>query len=143
VLADWPAQDSISFMKDIKMHANNGVLVLGGVLRPSGGTMMSYAQTAAARCRECDGLWRERSDALEEYLRILAERDAARKRRDHELVEAFEAIENESMERCYKAQQAVFNHEITHLSHKVGEDCRANSAEEMEATEFLSYLGHA
>ena len=62
--------------------------------------MMGYAQTAAARCSQCDGLRKECSAALGEYIRILAERNAARKRRDHDLVEAFEDIESESLQRA-------------------------------------------
>ena len=77
--------------------------------------MIGYAQTAAARCSQCDGLRKECSAALGEYIRILAERNAARKRRDHDLVEAFEDIESESLERCHNAQQAIFDHELTHI----------------------------
>ena len=84
--------------------------------------MMGYAQTAAARCSQCDGLRKECSAALGEYIRILAERNAARKRRDHDLVEAFEDIESESLQRCHNAQQAIFDHELTHIL-----DCSANS----------------
>jgi hypothetical protein len=93
---------------------------------------MGYAQTATARCSECDGLRKECSAALGEYIRILAERNAARKRRDHDLVEAFEEIETESLERCHKAQQAIVDHEATHLVH-----CNTNSAEEIKETELL------
>jgi hypothetical protein len=82
--------------------------------------MMEYAQTAAARCSECDGLREKWSAALGEYLRILAERNAARKRHDYDLVEAFEDIENESLEKCHNAQQAIVDHEGSHNLHKVG-----------------------
>jgi hypothetical protein len=75
----------------------------------------SAEQTAVARCCECDALWKERRDALEEYLKILAERNAGRKRQDHDLVEAFEAIENESLEKCQNAQQAIIDHAVTHI----------------------------
>jgi hypothetical protein len=74
--------------------------------------MTGSAQSAAARCDECDNLWDENSDALDEYLRIIAERNAARKPQDDDLVEAFERIEKESFERCQNAQQAIFNHEV-------------------------------
>jgi hypothetical protein len=94
---------------------------------------MGYAQAAAARCSECDGLRKECSAALGEYIRILAERGAARKRRDHDLVEAFEEIETESLEKCRNAQQAILDHEVTHIL-----DCNANSAEGIETTELLS-----
>ncbi len=83
---------------------------------------MGSAQTAAPRCSECDGLRKECSAALGEYIRILAERGAARKRRDHDLVEAFEEIEAESLEKCRKAQQAIFDHEVMHTLEKVAED---------------------
>lgn len=121
------------------MHTNQRVLLLDGVRGPCGGTKVSDEQTAAVRCSECDGLWRERSDALEEYLRILGERDAARTRRDHDLVEAFEEIENESLERCQNAQQAICDHEIAHLLENVGKDCTANPAGEADAKKLLLY----
>jgi hypothetical protein len=81
--------------------------------------MAGYAQAAVARCSQCDGLWKECNDALEEYLKILAERDAARKREDHDLVEAFEPIENESLEKCQATRQAIVAHEVTHILQKV------------------------
>jgi predicted metal-binding protein len=65
------------------------------------------------QCPECNDLWKECDDALVEYLRILAERDAARKRQDHDLVEAFEEMESESLEKCYNAQQAIFDHAVS------------------------------
>jgi thymidylate kinase len=95
--------------------------------------MMGYAQTPSAGCSECQDLRKECSAALGEYLRILAERNAARKRRDHDLVEAFEEIENESQERCRNAQQAILDHESMHIL-----DYNANSAEGIETTELLS-----
>jgi hypothetical protein len=101
--------------------------------------MMGYAQTAVARCSECDGLRKACSAALGEYIRILAERSAARKRRDHDLVEAFEEIETESLAKCQNAQQAIFDHEVTHVLEKVGETCKVNAAEVIEATELLSH----
>jgi hypothetical protein len=95
--------------------------------------MIGYAQTAAARCSQCNGLRKECSAALGEYIRILAERNAARKRRDHDLVEAFEDIESESLQRCHNAQQAISDHELTHIL-----DCNSNSAEAIETTALLS-----
>lgn len=83
--------------------------------------MIGYAQPVAAKCSECDGLRKECSVALGEYIRILAERSAARKRRDHDLVEAFEEIETESLEKCHNAQQAILDHEVTHILENVGE----------------------
>ena len=90
-------------------------------------------ETAAARCTECDGLRKECFDALAELLRILAERDAARKRQDHDLVEAFEEIENESLERCENACQAVYNHEVTHIFENVRGDCDTPPTDGIEA----------
>jgi hypothetical protein len=117
--------------------------------------MMGYAQTAAARCSTCDYLRKECSAALGEYLRVLAERNAARKRRDHDLVEAFEEIENESSEKCQNARQAISDHEDAHILEKVVQrskpktemprsprvrlDSKAGSADEMEPTELLSH----
>jgi hypothetical protein len=95
--------------------------------------MIGYAQTDAARCSKCDGLRKECSAVLGEYIRILAERNAARKRRDYDLVEEFEEIENESLAKCHNAQQAIFDHEVTHIL-----DCNANSAEAIETTALLS-----
>jgi hypothetical protein len=94
---------------------------------------MGYTQTAAARCSKCDGLRKECSAALGEYIRILAERSAARKRRDHDLVEAFEEIETESLERCQNAQQAIVDHEAIHIL-----DWTANLSDGIEITELLS-----
>ena len=91
--------------------------------------MIGYAQTAVARCSTCDGLRKECSAVLGEYIRILAERNAARKRRDYDLVEAFEEIENESLEKCHNAQQAIFDHELTHI---------LDSAEGIETRELLA-----
>ncbi len=96
--------------------------------------MTGYAQRAVASCNECDAVWKECNDALEEYLRIIAERNAARERQDHDLVEAFEPIENESLERCQNARQAIFNHEVTHIMNKTGK----NLPEGVLATELLS-----
>ena len=101
--------------------------------------MIGYAQTAAARCSECDCLRKECSAALSEYIRILAERTAARKRRDQDLVEAFEEIETESLEKCRNAQQAILDHEVAHVLEKVGEDYKANSAAGIAAAELLSH----
>jgi hypothetical protein len=95
--------------------------------------MMGYAQTSATRCSKCDSLRKECSAALGEYIRILAERGAARKRRDHDLVEAFEEIETESLQKCHNAQQAISDHEFTHILR-----CDANSAERIEETKLLS-----
>jgi hypothetical protein len=90
-------------------------------------------RAADARCSECDGLRKKCSDALAELLRILAERDAARKRQDHDLVEAFEEIETESLERCEKASQAVYNHEVTHIFEDVRGDCDTHPTDGIEA----------
>jgi hypothetical protein len=89
-------------------------------------------QTPTGRCSQCDSLRRECSVTLGEYLRILAERNAARKRRDHDLVEAFEDIENEAIEKCQKTRQAIFDHEAAHILERV------HSADEMEPAELLS-----
>src|SRR5258708_3743910 len=86
-------------------------------------------------CDECDVLWKESSDALDEYLRIIAERTAARKRQDHDVVEAFEPIENESLERCQNARQAIFNHEVTHIIENVGQSSSEGLASEMHRNE--------
>ena len=102
------------------------------------GTMMGYAETAATRCRKCDGLRRECSAVLGEYLRILAERNAARKRRDYDLVEAFEDIESDYLEKCHNARQAIFDHEGTHILEKAGEHRNVNSAQAIGATALLS-----
>ena len=75
---------------------------------------MGNAQAAGARCRQCDHFWKESNDALEEYLSVLAQREAGRKRQDQDLVEAFEAIENDSREKCQNAWQAIVDHEATH-----------------------------
>ena len=96
--------------------------------------MTASAQSAVARCNECDSLWKESSDALQEYLRIITERNAARERQDHDLVEAFEPIENESLERCQNARQAIFSHEVTHIMTKTGK----NLPEGVLATELLN-----
>ena len=95
--------------------------------------MKGCVPAVAAKCSECEDLRKECSVALGEYIRILAERNAARKRRDHDLVEAFEDIESESLQRCHNAQQAIFDHELTHIL-----DCNANSAEAIETTALLS-----
>ena len=81
--------------------------------------MIGCAPAAAARCTECEDLRKECSVALGEYIRILAERNAARKRRDHDLVEAFEDIENEALEKCQNARQAISDHETTHEMERV------------------------
>jgi predicted metal-binding protein len=104
-----------------------------------GGTKMASAQTAVASCGgECDRLWKECNEALEEYLNVLAERNAARKRLDHDLVEAFEDIENDSLEKCQNARKAIFEHENPHILDQVGKDCQADSPEEVLATELLA-----
>ena len=77
--------------------------------------MIGYGPTPATKCSTCDSLREECSAALGEYVRILAERNAARKRRDHDLVEAFEDIESESLQKCHNTQQAIFDHELTHI----------------------------
>ena len=84
-------------------------------------------------CSECESLRRECSAALAEYIRIFAERNAARKRRDHDLVEAFEEIESESVEKCHRTQRAIVDHEATHVV------CNATSAEAIEVTELLPH----
>jgi hypothetical protein len=102
------------------------------------GMGMSLAQTGIARCGECGRLWKECNEALEEYLSILAARDAARKRQDHDLVEAFEGIENDSLEKCENARLAIFAHEAGHLLEPAGKECQANSPEAILATELLT-----
>jgi hypothetical protein len=102
------------------------------------GTAMAPARTAAPVCSDCDSLWTECFEALGEYLRILAERDAARKRQDYDTVEAFEEIENESLKRCANARQAISSHEVAHLWEKVREDCGANATDGMKTTELLT-----
>ena len=84
--------------------------------------MMGRAPAAADRCTECEHLRKECSVALGEYIRILAERNAARKRRDHDLVEAFEDLENEALEKCQNARQAISDHESTHGMERVLND---------------------
>jgi hypothetical protein len=101
-------------------------------------TGMSLAQTGIARCGECGRLWKECNEALEEYLSILAERDAARKRQDHDLVEAFEGIENDSVEKCENARLAIFAHEARHILESAVKDYQANSPEGILATELLA-----
>ena len=91
-----------------------------------------------AGCGECGRLWEECNVALDEYLSILAERGAARKRRDHDLVEAFEDIENDSLEKCENTRLAIFSHEAEHLLASVGKDCQVNSPEGILATELLA-----
>jgi hypothetical protein len=93
---------------------------------------MGCAQTAVATCSECDGLWKECNDALEEYLKTLVGRNAARERRDYDLVEAYEAIETESLERCQKARQAIAAHEAAHILNEV----RKNLPKGILATEL-------
>ena len=95
--------------------------------------MTECAPTGVIKCEACAVLWKECSDALQEYLRIIAERSAARDREDYDVVEAFEAIESESLERCQNARQAIFNHEVTHIIENVGQ----NSSKKL-ATEMLS-----
>ncbi len=95
-----------------------------GVQHPSSMSAITSPRTAG-RCQECDNLWKESFDALGEHLRILAERDAARKRKDHDLVEAFEEIEKESVERCESARDAISNHEVTHLLENLKEGAEA------------------
>ena len=75
---------------------------------------MGNPQTVVARCSQCDRLWQESNDALEAYLSALAEREAGRKRQDRDLVEALEAIQNDSLEKCQKARRAIGDHEATH-----------------------------
>jgi hypothetical protein len=75
---------------------------------------------------------------LEEYLSILAARDAARKRDDYDLVEAFEDIENDSLEKCENARLAIFAHEAGHILEPAGKDCQANSPDGILATELLA-----
>ena len=84
--------------------------------------MTGYAPATAAKCSECDDLRKDCSVALGEYIRILAERNAARKRRDHDLVEAFEDIENEALEKCQNARRAISDHECTHVFGRVVAD---------------------
>jgi hypothetical protein len=103
-----------------------------------GGTSMGCAQTAVARCSECDRLWKDCCDALEEYLKIIAERNAARKREDHDLVEAFAGIESDSLEKCKNAQRAIFDHKAKHNLDLAGTDCKANSPDGVLATELLA-----
>jgi hypothetical protein len=91
-----------------------------------------------AGCGECGRLWKECNEALEEYLSILAARDAARKRHDHDLVEAFEGIENDSLEKCENGRLAIFGHEAGHILDPAGKDCQANSPEGILATELLA-----
>jgi hypothetical protein len=91
----------------------------------TGRTMIALAQSAVERCYECDRLWKECNEALEEYLNVLAERNAARKREDHDLVEAFEGIENDSLEKCQNARQAILDHETTHTLEEAGEEILA------------------
>jgi hypothetical protein len=86
-------------------------------------------KTGVAGCSECDRLWKESYGDLEEYLRILTERNAARKRQDHDLVEAFEPIESESLAKCQNAQRAILDHAVTHLLEKISEG--------VESTELL------
>jgi len=102
------------------------------------GTMMALAQIGVARCTECGRLWKECNTALEEYLHVLAERDAARKRQDHDLVEAFEDIENDCLEKCTNARLAIFGHEAGHLLEPAGKECQADSPEGILATELLA-----
>jgi hypothetical protein len=92
---------------------------------------MGCAQIAVEthRCSECDGLWKDCCDALEEYLKIIAQRNAARKRQDDDLVEAFEGIENDSLEKCKNAQRAIFDHKAAHDLERAGKDCKVLAAE--------------
>ena len=96
--------------------------------------MTASAQRDVAECNKCDNLWKESNDAIQEYLRIIAERNAARQRQDHDLVEAFEPIESESLARCQNARQAIFDHEVTHIMTKTGK----NLPEVVLATELLN-----
>ena len=89
-------------------------------------------------CGECGRLWKECNEALGEYLSILAERDAARKRKDHDLVEAFEGIENDSLEKCENTRLAIFGHEARHIMEPAGKECQANAPEGVLATELLA-----
>jgi hypothetical protein len=98
---------------------------------------MVYARVAAPSCSKCESLWKECFDALSEFLRILAERDAARARQDHDLVEAFEEIQNESLERCESARQAVSNHEVTHFWESARDDYGAQATHRIAAPELL------
>jgi hypothetical protein len=102
------------------------------------GTLMSLAQAGVARCGECSRLWKECNEALDEYLQVLAERDAARKRQDYDLVEAFEDIENDCLEKCTNARLAIFAHEAGHILEPAGKECPANSPEGILATELLA-----
>src|SRR6266699_3916871 len=116
---------------ELKEHIRGGGLAVSGT---RAGTTLGYAQTAPARCSKCHGLRKECSAALGEYLRILAKHNAARKRHDHDLVEVFEDIENEYLEKCHYTRQAIFDHEGTHILEKAGEHCKMNSAQGIEAT---------
>jgi hypothetical protein len=120
-------------------------LNVGGVVGKSAeedimtaGTLMALAQIGVARCSECGRLWKECNEALEEYLFVLAARDAARKRQDHDLVEAFEGIENDSLEKCVNARLSIFAHEARHILEPAGKDYQANSPERILATELLA-----
>ena len=84
--------------------------------------MKGCVPAVAAKCSECEDLRKECSVALGEYIRILAERNAARKRRDHDLVEAFEDIENDALENCQNARQAISDHERAHGLQRVVAD---------------------
>lgn len=118
----------------MRMNENYSLSVQQG----GAGTAMASARTAASRCTDCDSLWIECFEALGEYLRILAERDAARKRQDFDTVEAFEEIESESLKRCANARQAMSSHEVAHLWENVRDDCGADAKEGMAATELLT-----
>ena len=89
------------------------------------GTMIALAPSAVERCWECDRLWKDCNEALEEYLNVLAERNAARKRKDLDLVEAFEGIENDSLAKCQNARQAILDHETTHNLEGAGKEILA------------------
>jgi len=91
-----------------------------------------------AGCGECGRLWKECNEALEEYLSILAERDAARKRQDHDVVEAFEGIETDSLEKCETARLAIFAHQARHILGPAEKDCQASPPEGILATELLA-----
>jgi hypothetical protein len=101
------------------------------------GTMIALAQAGGGRCGECGRLWKECNDALDEYLSILAERAAARKRQDHDLVEAFEGIESDWLEKCENSRLAIFAHESGHILEPAGKRRQSSSPEEILATELL------
>src|SRR5579859_3988719 len=114
----------------MQVNKNHGLAVSGA---PAQETTMGCEPAAAARCSKCQDLQRECSAALREHLGILAGRDAARKRRDQDLVEAFEDIENESLEKWNNARQAIVDHEVTHILER-----KAHSVEGIESLALLS-----